>query len=135
MAQEPGERADARRPHFVTVQVPIHAFACASQAPLEMSPGLRSVVVPEGHPDNSPALQRREGQASVASVPQGRLNQWPVIHQLLVALGLQHEKAPLPGRASAALNPDSESGLLGGTARENRMNAIRIGHDEGFLLD
>jgi hypothetical protein len=120
---------------IVTVQVCIHAFAWASQAFLEMSPGLKSVVVPEGHPDNSPALERREKQSGVASVPKGRLNQWPVMHQLLVLLRLQHQKALLPERACPALNPDSESGLLGGAARENRMNAIQIGHDERFLLD
>jgi hypothetical protein len=63
------------------------------------------------------------------------VNQRHVIHQLLVPLRLQHEKAPLPDRTSAALNPDLESGLLGGTAREDRMNAIQIGHDARFLLD
>jgi len=63
------------------------------------------------------------------------LNQWHVIHQLLVPLRFQHEKAALPDRAAGALNPDSASGLLGGTARENRMNAIQIGHDERFWLD
>jgi hypothetical protein len=57
------------------------------------------------------------------------------MHQLLVPLRFQHEKAPLPNLASAALNPDSESGLLGGTAWDSRMNAFQIGHDERCLLD
>jgi hypothetical protein len=36
--------------------VRIGALASAFQAPLQMLSGLPSAVVPEGHPDNSPAL-------------------------------------------------------------------------------